>query len=107
MDSSLLAERLERVREGLSVSGRMEVSQLRGIFEPCAEDGITLEELEASRHLHKHREASAHLDNTLTRDSLSDEEGRKKSTKAHNRVRSDSTRRATRQSVRQPRKRPI
>jgi hypothetical protein len=79
--------------------------QLPEAFKWCKQHSIGLEELEVSKHVHEYREASAHLDGIVSRDGLPDEEKLEKLRQALQRLRSDGTRKATRQWVRRPRKR--
>ncbi len=91
-----LIEKLERAASrSLSSGGQTELRQLVRVFEWCEEHGIELADLEVPAHLHKYREAVAHLSRICDGDEP-DQSKVQAMRETVGRIKSDPSRRATR-----------
>lgn len=91
-----LTEKLgQAASQSLSSGGQTELRQLVRVFEWCEEHGIGLADLEVPDHLHKYREAVAHL-NRICDSGESDQSKVQTMREIVGRIKSDPSRRATR-----------
>ena len=91
-----LIEKLEQAASrSLSSGGQTELRQLVGVFEWCRDHEVKLADLEVPDHLHKYREAVAHLNRICDSDEP-DQSKVQTMRETVGRIKSDPSRRATR-----------
>ncbi len=91
----LIGKLEQAASRSLSSGGQIELRQLVGVFECCEEHGIELADLEVPAHLHKYREAVAHLSRICDSDEP-DQSKVQAMRETVGRIKSDPSRRATR-----------